>query len=640
MKFKRISVRNFLVFGDKPQVVNLDHQGLILIDGTNEDANSFQSNGSGKSSILSAIPYAIYGNLPDGTAGDDVINNKVKKNLAVKLFFEVDKVNYCIERYRKDSKNKNKVLLYRDNKNITKASVKQTNQYIQDLIGISQETFLNSVLFGLGGKVKFTQATDAEKKKLLEDIANISIFKQAQVIAKADLKAAQDEQSTLELTKANIVKTLDNFKLQADANKKALLAYNEQLESLKQRFTKAADQYQTALGTYQQHNWKAILPSLKEKQKNLTVAIKNLGAKGKSDQNTAAFKLQDLKHRISNTKDKISSLEQSAQDAYQRLQDISTSKQPVCPFCKQPLDSAHLLDEIKRCQQDYQNATKQVTELETTVQQYQQEVESLQPQLIKEQEESKNLESLVNGQQECTLKISQEAQENQALQLALQNYNLSKSELDNAPKQPELYTLSENEVKDTQQQYDTVSEQLKQAEVKIQKLTDTVEIYSDRGVVSHVLDLVMPYINQQANYYLSQLTDNSIMVNIKPQTKAKNGNLSEKLDIEIHNLNGGDQYELNSTGEKKRIDLAISLALQDYVMSKATTQTNLIGYDEIFDGLDGIGTQRVMSLLKDRIKTVPSVFVISHNTELQELFEHTLKIIKNKGMSTIEQEET
>jgi len=174
---------------------------------------------------------------------------------------------------------------------------------------------------------------------------------------------------------------------------------------------------------------------------------------------------------------------------------------------------------------------------------------------------------------------------------------------------------------------------------KQKDLQAVVEIYSNKGVISHVLDLIMPYINTQANEYLGVLTENSITVKINPQSEAKNGNISEKLNIEVNNLNGGNLYERNSKGEEKRIDLAISLALQDYVMSKSIMKTNFIAYDEVFDGLDEVGTERIMHILKERVKDIPTVFVISHNDKLKELFEKTIRITKQKGLSTIEQEE-
>lgn len=638
MQFKELTLRNFLVFGDETQTIQLDKQGLVLIDGDNEDANSFQSNGSGKSSLLNAITYALYGNLPNGVGGDDVINNKVKKNMCVTLTFVIDGNTYQVQRYRKDKTNKNKVFLYRNEENITQASVKKTNDYLQQLLGIAEETFLNSILFGMGGKFKFTQATDAEKKKLLEDIANISIFKRAQVVAKADLKELQDQHSALELTKANIARTLDNYKVQVESNQKALAFYNEQLETLKQRLATASQKYQNVLQQYQNDDWQTVLPDIQAKKQQLDTKIKELAGKRTQAQDTAAYKLQGVKHELANVQKQLNDAKQAATDAYQQLKELSESTQPVCPFCKQPLDSEHLLQEVERCKQNYKDAAVQITQLEGQIDQYQAQVNQLLPQVKQEQEESNNFEALLQQQQEYNQSLQQEAQAKQNVQLAQQDYNLAKTAADNPPKQPDLYQLSKDEVNETKQEYDKVEKELAELQTKIQQLSDTVEIYSDRGVVSQVLDLVMPFINQQANYYLSQLTDNSIVIDINPQTKSKNGNISEKLDINITNLNGGDEYELNSTGEKKRIDLAISLALQDYVMSKEATQTNLIGYDEIFDGLDGIGTQRVMGLLKDRVKNVASVFVISHNTELQELFEHSIKVTKIKGVSTIEQE--
>ena len=72
-------------------------------------------------------------------------------------------------------------------------------------------------------------------------------------------------------------------------------------------------------------------------------------------------------------------------------------------------------------------------------------------------------------------------------------------------------------------------------------------------------------------------------------------------------------------------------------MSKEDISTNIALYDEVFDGLDSIGCENVVKLLKDRTKKVSTIFVITHNTELKSLFEQRIKIIKEEGISKLEE---
>lgn len=634
MEFKQLSVKNFLVFGDKLQTLKLDKRGLVLIDGNNEDASGFHSNGSGKSSLLSAIPYALYGVLPDGKSGDDIINNKTKKNMQVSLTFSLNKVDYEVTRYRKDSKYKNKVFLYENGKDITQASIRKTNEYLETLLGISEDTFLNSILFGLGGKIKFTNASDKDKKRLLEDIANISIYKQAQVIAKEDLRNSQEKLNTLKLTQASIKQNLQFFQTREESNQQALQAYQERLNSIEERYNTAKVNYEATVAGYQKQEWEQKLPTYKQSVAKIKQALLE-DAESRKQNQEVLVKLTNLQNQIANQQRELQTHQQAVQASAQQFTTFQTQKMPICPTCGAVMNKEHYQKEILNLVSTYRQEETQVTTIQEQLQALQKQLQTLQPQAVKAQQSLDNVQNAIKKQSYYSQQITLEAAAKQKVLAAKQAVELAKSEYENPPKKPDLYQVTDKEIAATKDKLEQNEVQVAELEDQINKLTDTTKIYSDSGVVSHVLDLVMPYLNQQANYYLSQLTDNSISVKINPQTEAKNGNKSEKLNIEIQNLNGGNDYILNSTGEKKRIDLAISLALQDYVMSKSATRTNLIGYDEIFDGLDEVGIQRVMLLLKERVKNVSSVFVISHNQELKELFENVVTVDKEGGLSTI-----
>lgn len=634
MKYEQVTMRNFLVYG-KEQVVNIDSQGLVLIQGINQDSNGFKSNGAGKSTFLEAILYCLYGKLSDGKSGDDIINNKVKKNTKVTLTFLIGNDEYRIERYRKDKDFKSKTLLFLNDKEITKSSVKLTNEFIVELVQMSEETFLNSIVFGRTNKTKFTQANDKEKKQILEDMANISIYMRAYNITKDDMADIKDE-----ITKVNSDIAIKNEYLNGIQAKEDVVVQQRN----------AYDAYMARLqDTYD--NAKAVVATIESQGSR----------KDREDQyNQVAQQLQDIETKLQSINlDTSVSENYSANDQHitmlrndykrikaerdkfgQQLYKLNNSTSPVCEWCGSVLNEEHKNKEMKRLAEEYSTRDSSLTTIEQQANDLIAINKELESKVEQENEVKANYRELLSQQSSIS-----RAKDNASRNLA--DYDQQVSLLDSAkdalehPQMSEPITPEDNK-KDIEKATKVIKKYQKdkdKLEEKYGEFSKVADLYSNKGVISHVLDLIMPFINERARYYLGELTDNSISVNINPQSEAKNGNISEKLNIEVENMNGGNEYDLNSTGEKKRIDLSISLALQDYVMSKSTTKTNFIAYDEVFDGLDEVGIQRIMHLLKERVKDIPTVFVISHNDKLSELFEKTIRITKQDGLSTIEQEQ-
>ena len=167
------------------------------------------------------------------------------------------------------------------------------------------------------------------------------------------------------------------------------------------------------------------------------------------------------------------------------------------------------------------------------------------------------------------------------------------------------------------------------------KLEHALEAFSDKGIKSHVLDLVTPTLNEGVNKYLSILSGGLIEAQFTTQTKKADGTFSDKLDINV--LYNGEETDYNSlsSGEKRRVDIAISLALQDMVMTRFGDDINLLAYDELFESLDAVGSENVIELLRQKLKDVSTIIVISHNEDLKPLFDKTIMVTKEQGISTL-----
>lgn len=636
MKFLEVTMRNFRVY-EKEQKVELDKQGLVAVQGVNKDSNGFRSNGAGKSSFLEAIIYCLYGKLSDGKTGDSVINNKVGNNMKVTFTFSIKDNVYRIERYRKDKDFKNKTLLFLNDKEITKSSVKLTNEAIEEITHLKLETLLNSIMFGLGNKVKFTEATDKDKKEILEGIANISIYKQAYDVAKEELDEVKEKINNLTNQSQVIQTRLDGYNSQKALYLSQKDQYDKYLSQLDNNVLTTKNDFKAFMSENSLHSIEELEDnyySIEEDKKVIQAKLANM-----SNNSQAQQKYASIQQQVQYDEQQSSTLTSDIQDKKEKILKLYNSDNPVCEYCGSELDVEHKKKEIIRLGDIIKDDTSKLTTLTTSITTSKKDMKELEPVILQEQKDkesyNQNLKLLndYNTKQNALVSLSNTAK---ALKKDIESAKAEKAN-------PQQFTLTSDKQLDTdianaKNDLKNMQEILEKHKQEQKDLEDVEAVYSNKGVISHVLDLVMPYINEQANYYLSELTDNSIHIDIDTQSEAKNGNVSEKLNIKVDNLNGGNEYSLNSTGEKKRIDLAISLALQDYVMTNTSTKTNLIAYDEVFDGLDDIGIQRIMHLLKERIKDIPTVFVISHNDKLQELFESTLLVTKQEGLSIIEKE--
>lgn len=632
MELKELEVKNFLVFGDDLQKINLDGLGLILLEGINDDSESFEANGAGKSSLLEGVVYALYGKTSDGSSGDSLINNKVGKGMYVSLTFVKDGHTYTIKRYRKDKKFKNKSLLFLDEKEVTKSSIKATNEYLETIIGMDINTYLHSVMFGMEDIVPFTQATDKEKKNILEDVANISIYKKAEDLSKARLK---EYKSRLEIETNNLAShnnVLNSLEL---ANKerrdsfKRSAEYKKNLEDKIKALNEKIDNFDSnnsgmdgiivsdKLKAYQQKLNELTIPDMKSTINEYNALREKLVSLGKDSKNINA-ELDRYKKQIV---------------------DLVQSKSNICEYCGSVLDEDHKKKEIA-------SLTKLAKEDTLKIQRIESDISNNKDNYLELKNKVSNYNELLDKYKQDSAKINSKISELNAslvkINSATNEYNSWNDQVENlknalssvtAPKESTDY---ESEISKEKESMKEIQEKIDTLNSKISSYTDVVSVYSDRGVKSQVLDLVLPYLNQRANYYLSDLSENTISIKLNPQTKAGNGNVSEKLNIDVDNLNGSKEYAHNSTGEKKRIDLSISLALQDYVLTQSDMQTNFIAYDEVFDGLDGAGIDKLITILRNRVKKVSTIIVVSHNSELKELFENSIVVHKERGKSKIE----
>lgn len=635
VKFTKVEMKNFMAI--KEATLNLDNRGLVLIEGENKTNESFQSNGASKSSLISSITYSLYGRTEKGLKADDVVNNKTKKNTSVKLYFTVGEDNYRIERYRKDKENKNKVKLFVNDKDITGSTNDVTDKQIQELFGIDFNTYLNSIIYGQGDIPMFSQATDKGKKEILESITKTDVYKNAQEVAKEKQKETESKQSTLE---QEIEKIGYQLEVKEQQFEKELNYFNEIKE--KQEEEQKYIEEQIKYITYQKQEYQKEIDRLKKQ-----IPEVNLDEYVYTDQyyecKSSIEKLQQAKEeKVKPKKEEILDMQRDIEyntlmtrDSLEKLDTNDT-----CPVCGSPIDNSHKVKEqesmnktIEKNNQELSTYKEAYTELLSKEDIIDSKIKELQD--IMQQEELQKLEldkqnkEKLQNQQVYYNNISETEREMNSLQYPTPNdysYVIEPNE-----------EQHEKEIKELQKTIDKNKQDIVQLESKKQRYKEAIDAFSNKGIRSVVLDFITPFLNEKANEYLQVLSGSGIEIEFQTQVENAKGELTDKFDVLVKNEKGGSSYKSNSAGEQKRIDIAISFAIQDLIMSKEDISTNIALYDEVFDGLDSIGCENVVKLLKDRTKKVSTIFVITHNTELKSLFEQRIKIIKEEGISKLEE---
>lgn len=623
LKFKKVKAVNFLSIGEAE--LQLDNRGLVLIEGINDTNDTFQSNGAGKSTLLSAITYALYGVTPNGLKADALINNSAKKNMAVTLEFEKDGVPYRIERYRKHSKHKNTTKFYQGEVDLTQKSVGDTDKKILAVFGIDYLTYMNSIMYGQGDVEIFAKTSDKGKKQILENLADIEIYRYAQDIAKEKVKVASDKVSELEQQSLGKEQEVQFIK---DAYHKALSDYQSTAQLIENQETNlknekiALEQLENSNETHK----KAIESEITELTKSIELLERpTVDAQLQAQIQKVQTNLQALRAGRTNLGVNRVGLVQSL---------TKLNNETNCYVCGAPLNAEHREKEMA-------SLKKQIDELDVKVSQFEQAITPY------ENEEARLLEV----QQEASRKYQEVQQNYNAINSKLNSLQNSLSALDRNVaiqqtkitgieqglaqlKQVAVPKLDETRLAEIEKEKAVIKEQLVEAKKDVDQYKILVnEVFSNKGIRSAVLDLVTPFLNERANYYLNILSGADIEIIFSTQTTTSTGNLTDKFDLEVINGSGGSTYQSNSEGEKKRIDLAISFAIQDLVQSKANIAVNFGLYDECFDGLDSVGCENVIKILQERQKEVSSIFVITHNSDLKPLFENVITIKKEQGQS-------
>ena len=565
--FKTIKWKNFLSTGNQYTEVDFTLNSTNLIVGTN---------GAGKSTILDALTFSLFGRPFRKINKPQLINTVNEKDCIVEVEFTIGTTEWKVVRGIKP----NIFEIHRNGEVLDQASasVDQQKWLEQTVLKMNYKSFTQIVILGSSTFVPFMQLPAAHRREVIEDLLDIKIFSSMNTVIKEKIRQIREEVKTLELKKESL---FDKVEMQRNFIEELENRGNVKINDNQKKIANL----DTEVDIYMRENSsleESIFKYIKE-QEEVTGAADKL-------------------RKLGNLKGKIS----------QKVLTITTehkffTENTVCPTCTQEIDETFRLHRITDAQNKAKELQSGYQELEETIkseEERERQFNILSKEITKLTHEVSQNNTKISG---CQRQIRDFESEIQTLTNQLKNKNTEHEKLESF-RETLQKTYDELAVKkDSINYYDFAYELLK-----------------DGGVKSKIIKKYLPLINQQVNRYL-QMMDFYINFTLDEE-------FNETVQSPIHE---DFSYASFSEGEKMRIDLALLFTWREVAGFKNSVNTNLLILDEVFDSsLDGFGTEEFLKIIKYTIKDA-NIFVISHKTGLDDKFDNVIKFEKVKGFSRI-----
>lgn len=567
IKFQAARWRNFLSTGSQFTEVLLNRSPTTLIVG---------ENGAGKSTILDAICFALFGKPFRNINKPQLINSINQKQMEVEVEFSIGTKEYKIKRGAKP--NILEIYLNGDLLNQDAAS-RDYQKYLEEhVLKLNYKSFTQIVILGSASFTPFMQLSAAVRREVIEDLLDIKIFSTMNEVLKEkynDIKTKLQQKDTdIEIGKNKV---------------KVQQSYIEQLEEdKKKRKSDIQELINTAKAAIIKHNEE--LATHKTEVDTLKKSI--------TDDDTQQVKDKKLKLLKEKLNDKVKAINKE-------IEFYKTHDQ--CPTCNQDIDKDYKEHVVHDHEEKRLELEKAVEDILTQIQEVETRLEAIQE--VKEK---------ITDINELIIEVNGKIIAEQNYIIKLEN-ELESSTGDTANIDEEKAKLKKlaKEVVDLANERSSIEQERYYLDVAGILLKDT-------GIKTKIIKQYLPVINKLVNKYLQAM---DFFVSFE---------LDESFNETIKSRHRDEfSYASFSEGEKAKIDLALLFAWRSIARMKNSANTNLLMLDEVFDGsLDINGTDYVMTIL-NTIGEDTNIFVISHKDALFDKFRSVIKFEKHNNFSRI-----
>ena len=567
--FEAIRWKNFLSTGNNWTEINLIKSKSTLVIG---------QNGAGKSTMLDAISFALFGRAHRNISKPQLINSINNKNCEVEVKFTIGKSKFRVLRGIKP----NTFEIWKNGDMINQSSHSREYQKIleQNIIKLNHKSFHQIVVLGSSSFIPFMQLPAHHRRDVIEDLLDINIFSKMNTILKEKNLEVKNK------LKEN-AHQLDLIKNSLDSQRKYIRDITQINEDEIRDRNKKIDELHDEIQLLNTKNGEHSL-FLEENSAIITSKLKEYNDKRTS-----------ILHNKSTMESQIKSI-------------VKDSKfyedNDNCPTCSQPIEPEFKKQKIHECKTQ---ATSIKTQYDNMLNEAQEVLEIIEEWNIKS-EELRNRQSEINGN-------------NKTIESLQNQVNKTHGEIEKLTSREGDLGKANEELQDMMNNRDTLLEDKLTLNEEISYNSVMGELLKDTGIKTKVIKQYVPVINKLVNQYLQVL---DFFVHF---------NLDENFNETIRSRHrDAFSYDSFSEGEKQRIDLALLFTWRQIAKMKNSVATNLLLLDETFDSsLDHDGVENLMKILHT-LDNSTNVFVISHKGEiLDSKFKEKLEFVKEKNFSKL-----
>ena len=582
IRIKELTVKNFMSVGNQTQAVNFAQQNLTLVLGENLDQGGDDSgsrNGTGKTTIVNALSFALFGNALTNIKKDNLINKINNKNMLVTLAFEKDGIDYRIERGRKPTLMKffvNDQEQESEETDDAQGDMRETQKDLDELIGMSHDMFKHVVALNTYTE-PFLSMRANDQRVIIEQLLGITLLSEKAETLKEMIRESKD--------------AITQESADIEATKKANEGIQKSIDSLITR--------QGAWNTQHTQELEKIGRAIVELE---SVDIEAELAKHAElkDYDERAAKLRSLNKERATLDSAIAQAERSV-TKYDRELGLLASK--TCHACEQELHD-HKHEEMTALAQAHLNEAKK----------YHNKVEK---DLSKIRAEILAIGELAGRPNTYYDTVEQALKHQNNLKTLETQLAIKAGETD--PYQEQIDELTDTAMQEIS--WDRVNQlnTLKDHQEFLLKLLTS----KDSFIRKKIIDQNLAYLNNRLTYYLDKMgLPHSVL-------------FQNDLTVLITQLGQDLDFDNLSRGERNRLILGLSFAFRD-VWESLYQQINLLFVDELIDnGLDASGVEGALAVLKKMARErKKNIFLISHKDELIGRVNNVLKVIKENGFTS------
>lgn len=581
IKIKELTVKNFMSVGNQTQAVDFGKEHLTLVLGENLDMGGDDSgsrNGTGKTTIVNALSFALFGNALTNIKKDNLINKINNKNMLVTLSFEKDGVQYRVERGRKPTVMK---FFVNDEEQLdetddSQGDMRETQRDLDHILGMSHDMFKHILALNTYTE-PFLSMKANDQREIIEQLLGITILSEKAEALKELIKQTKDAV------------------IQETANIEAIKKSNEGIQ-------KSIDSLMT-----KQSAWQTQQEADLEKIGRAIIELENVNIEAELEAHAQLKVYLEKSAKLRSLNKELATLESATVQADKQVKkyaaELASLSNKKCHACEQDLHDHKHEELTAKAQEHLDEAERYATKVLNDWKKIYDEIEEI---------------GTVDSRPNTYYDTVEEALKHQNNLKTLEtNLTIKAGETD--PYQEQIDELLNTAMQEISWDSVNALTSVKEHQEFLLKLLTS----KDSFIRKKIIDQNLSYLNNRLTHYLDAMG--------LPHTVVFQNDLS----VEITQLGQDLDFDNLSRGERNRLILGLSWSFRD-VWESLYQNVNLLFIDELIDnGLDASGVESALAVLKKMARErQKNIYLISHKDELVGRVNNVLKVIKENGFTS------